>query len=487
MSLMLNAILPEIILAVTAGLVLAVDLILHGRKAPRRLPAALAALGVVVSFVVGIIFAYPAAPQLAWGGMLRIDAAGFLFRGIFLASALLTILLAMENERFGSKAEFHILLLVSTLGLSLMASAADMIMLYLAMETATLPLFILAGFMNREEKSVEAGLKYLLFGAGTSAVMLYGFSLLYGFSGQTQIAGLGAALTGAGNLPFVIGIILVVVGFGFKLAAVPFHFWSPDVYEGAPAIVAGFLSIASKAAGFIVLLRFMSAFLPVQAATWTAIAIILAAASMTAGNLLALAQKNFKRMLAYSSIAQAGYILVGVAGGGGLGGSAVAYYLVVYLLANIAAFAIVSALSPSLRRGQGEVETSGGDDISALQGLFQRNRGLALVLLVSLLSLAGIPPFGGFVAKLLVFNAAVQGNLAWLAALGVANAVVGLYYYLNVLRIAFTHPEGEVEKIKLPTLVTAVLVICVIGIIVTGVIVAPLLGWAGLAAGALLP
>jgi NADH-quinone oxidoreductase subunit N len=247
---------------------------------------------------------------------------------------------------------------------------------------------------------------------------LYGFSLLYGYSGQTQIAGLGAALTGAGNLPFVIGILLVVVGFGFKLAAVPFHFWSPDVYEGAPAIVAGFLSTASKAAGFVVLLRFMGAFLPVQTATWTTIAMILAALSMTVGNLLALVQKNFKRMLAYSSIAQAGYVLVGVAGGGQLGGSAVAYYLAVYLFANIAAFAIISILSPSFRKGQGEVERSGSEDIASLQGLHQRSPGLALVLLVSLLSLAGIPPFGGFVAKLLVFNAAVQGGWAWLAGAG---------------------------------------------------------------------
>ena len=300
-----------------------------------------------------MITAYPAEPQVMWGGMLRIDQAGFLFHCIFLVGAFLTILLAMESERFGSKAEFYILLLISTLGLSLMASAADMIMLYLAMETATLPLFILAGFMNLEKKAVEAGLKYLLFGAGTSAVMLYGFSLLYGFSGQTQIAGLGAALVGAGNLPFVIGILLVVVGFGFKLAAVPFHFWSPDVYEGAPSIVAGFLSTASKAAGFIVLLRFMGAFLPVQVATWTTIAMVLAALSMTAGNLLALAQKNFKRMLAYSSIAQAGYILVGVAGGWQLGASAVAYYLAVYLFANIAAFAISFLVSPPLGGGRG--------------------------------------------------------------------------------------------------------------------------------------
>jgi NADH-quinone oxidoreductase subunit N len=484
---MLNAILPEISLAITAGLVLAVDLIFHHRKLPRRLLGTLSAAGVVVSFIRGIITAYPAGPQLMWGGMLRIDTASFLFRCIVLGGALLTILLSMEHSRVGSKAEFYILLLISTLGLSLMASAADLIMLYLAMETATLPLFILAGFMNLEKKAVEAGLKYLLFGAGTSAVMLYGFSLLYGYSGQTQIAGLGAALTGAGNLPFVIGILLVVVGFGFKLAAVPFHFWSPDVYEGAPAIVAGFLSTASKAAGFVVLLRFMGAFLPVQTATWTTIAMILAALSMTVGNLLALVQKNFKRMLAYSSIAQAGYVLVGVAGGGQLGGSAVAYYLAVYLFANIAAFAIISILSPSFRKGQGEVERSGSEDIASLQGLHQRSPGLALVLLVSLLSLAGIPPFGGFVAKLLVFNAAVQGGWAWLAGLGVANAVVGLVYYLNVLRIAFTHPEGKGEKVKLPVMVTVVLVICVLGIIITGVIISPLLNWAGLAAGAVIP
>ena len=474
---MLRAILPEITLALTAALVLAVDLIFHHKKLPHRLLGALAALGVITSFIVGFIYTNPAAPQIVWGGMLRIDQASTLFRCIFLGGALLTILLAMENERFGIKAEFYILLLVSTLGLSLMAAAADLIMLYLAMETATLPLFILAGFLNLEKKAVEAGLKYLLFGAVTSGVMLYGFSLLYGFSGQTQIAGLGAALASAGNLPFVIGLLLVVVGFGFKIAAVPFHFWSPDVYEGAPAIVAGFLSTASKAAGFIVLLRFGSTFLPVQSATWTTIAMVLAVLSMTAGNLLALVQKNFKRMLAYSSIAQAGYVLVGVAGGWQAGASAVAYYLAVYLFANIAAFAVAGLAERATR----------SEEIAALQGLFQRNRGLALVLLVSLLSLAGIPPFGGFVAKLLVFLAAVQGGKAWLAGLGVANAVVGLYYYLTVLRIAFTHPEGELEKIKLPVMVTVVLVLCVIGIIVTGVIVAPLLNWAGLAAGALLP
>jgi NADH-quinone oxidoreductase subunit N len=476
-AVMMNAILPEISLAVTAALVLIVDLIFHHRKLPRRLLGALSAAGVVVSFIRVLITANATEPSLMWGGMLRIDTASSLFLCIFMVGAFLTILLAMESERFGSKAEFYILLLISTLGLSLMASAADMIMLYLAMETATLPLFILAGFMNLEKKAVEAGLKYLLFGAGTSAVMLYGFSLLYGFSGQTQIAGLGVALVGAGNLPFVIGVILVVVGFGFKLAAVPFHFWSPDVYEGAPSIVAGFLSTVSKAAGFIVLLRFISAFLPVQIATWRTIAMVLATLSMTAGNLLALAQKNFKRMLAYSSIAQAGYILVGVAGGWQLGASAVAYYLAVYLFANIAAFAIAGVVA----------KETGSEEIASLQGLDKRNRGLTLVLLVSLLSLAGIPPFGGFVAKLLVFNAAVQGNLAWLAGLGVANAVVGLYYYLTVLRVAYSHPEGEVEKIKLPPLVTAVLVLCVIGIIVTGVIVAPLLDLSILAARVFVP
>jgi NADH-quinone oxidoreductase subunit N len=368
LTVMLNAILPEISLAITAALVLAVDLVFHHRKLPRHLLGTLSAAGVVVSFIRGIISAYPAESQLMWGGMLRIDQAAFLFRAIFLAGALLTILLAMENDRFGSRAEFYILLLVSTLGLSLMASAADLIMLYLAMETATLPLFILAGFMNLEKKAVEAGFKYLLFGAVTSAVMLYGFSLLYGFSGQTSLAGLGAALASAGNLPFIIGIILVTVGFGFKVAAVPFHFWSPDVYEGAPAIVAGFLSTASKAAGFVVLLRFVGVFLPAQASTWTTIAMILAALSMTVGNLLALAQKNFKRLLAYSSIAQAGYVLVAVAGGGQLGGSAAAYYLAVYLFANIAAFAIAGVAE----------RATGSEDISALQGLFQRNRGLAL-------------------------------------------------------------------------------------------------------------
>ena len=246
-----------------------------------------------------------------WGGMLRFDSAGFVFRMLFLTGAALTALYAAVTDSVRLRGEFYALLLVSTLGMSLMASAADLIMLFLAIETTSIPLYALAGFILSDKKSVEAGIKYLLFGAMSSAILLYGFSLLYGFTGTTQLYNLSAALQ-AGGIPTALitaVIALVLVGFGFKVSAVPFHFWAPDVYQGAPTPVAGFLSTASKAAGFVALMRVVTVAFPEQTALWSIMIAVLATASMLVGNYLALVQKTLKRLLAYSSIAQAGYML----------------------------------------------------------------------------------------------------------------------------------------------------------------------------------
>lgn len=318
----------------------------------------------------------------------------------------------------------------------------------------------------------------MLFGAMTSAIMLYGFSLIFGFTGTTQIYQL-ADLLQKGQLPLIITLgiaALILFGFGFKISAVPFHFWAPDVYEGAPSPVAGFLSTASKAAGFAALMRILLAVFPASAVSWQLILAIVATASMFLGNALALAQKNIKRLLAYSSIAQAGYILIGVAALSPLGFTSATFYLITYLVTNLAAFGVVTMVGRSL----------GSDDLSAYAGLSRRAPGVALILLASLLSLGGIPPFGGFVSKVFVLAAAIDKNLIWLAVLGIINSVIGLYYYLVVLKIAYLSPaENENQPVALSRPWSLALGLCVVGILVLGTAFTPWYNWASQAAAAL--
>jgi NADH-quinone oxidoreductase subunit N len=272
-------------------------------------------------------------------------------------------------------------------------------------------------------------------------------------------------------------MLLVLVGFGFKISAVPFHFWAPDVYEGSPTPVAGFLSTASKAAGFAVLLRVMFVAFPAYQPLWQIMAMVLATASMFVGNLLALAQKNIKRLLAYSSIAQAGYILIGVAAGTSFGVSASVYYLMSYLVTNLAAFGIVTVVG----------RVVGSDEISAYAGLSRRSPGLSLALLVALLSLGGIPPFAGFFGKFLVFGAAIQEGYLWLALVGILNSIIGLYYYLTVLKVVYVY-RSEDEAQPLPGVPgwKAALILCLVGILTLGVLFAPFYNLATGAATAIL-
>jgi NADH-quinone oxidoreductase subunit N len=316
----------------------------------------------------------------------------------------------------------------------------------------------------------------------TSAVMLYGFSLLYGFTGSTNLYEL-AALAQAGQLSVasVFGsLLLVLIGFAFKISAVPLQFWAPDVYEGAPTPVAGFLSTASKAAGFAVLVRVLMAAFPGIQPYWGAVIASLAVATMTLGNFFAINQKNIKRLLAYSSIAHAGYALIGVAAismpGSTLGATSVVFYLITYVVTNLAAFGAVAAVG----------RVTGSDEIASYAGLSRRSPWLALVLLVALLSLSGMPPFGGFVVKFAVFAAAVEVNLIWLAVIGVLNSIIGLYYYLTVLKVVYLfRSEEESKPLPIPGGYALGLLVLCLGIILIGTVFAPWFSLSSSAAAAL--
>jgi NADH-quinone oxidoreductase subunit N len=474
---MILAIIPEILTLILAGFVLVFDLVWSDDK--KRGLGSLTAGGLIFILVVSLVIARPDAnPQLVWGNMLRFDWLGTVFKMLFIFGAAITALFAIEVENLGKKGEFYILMLVSTVGMCLMATSTNLIMLYLAIETTSIPMYILAGFFKDDDKSTEAGFKYFLFGAMTSAIMLYGFTLLYGFSGTTNFQELALVIQGAAISPVVLiaGLLLILVGFSFKISAVPFHFWAPDVYEGAPTPVAGFLSTASKAAGFAVLIRVLMFAFPAVSENWQVIMAVMATATMTIGNFIALAQKNIKRLLAYSSIAHAGYILIGVASGSEFGLASVVLYLVVYLLTNLAAFGIVSVVSKTIR----------SDLINDYSGLSRRSPGLALAMMVAFLSLAGMPPFGGFIAKTLLFAAAVKAEMIWLAFVGILNAIVGMYYYLIVLKVVYLYrAEGDEVPLKVTGPYIIGLTVLCIGILVIGAFFSPWFSWSTTAAAAL--
>lgn len=470
MNLNLLAIFPELLLLVLGVFLLVFDP--FWKKENRRVNLGwLSAGGLFAIIILSVIFARPSESISAFGGMIRYDGLAFIFKMLFIFAAGLTSLFFMDSERLQNRAEAYLLLIASTIGMSLMASSTDLVMLYLAIETTSIPMYVLSGFLLDDDNSTEAGFKYLLFGALTSAIFLYGLSLIYGFSGTTQLEAMGGFF-GTFN-PVSLGVLfLLIVGIGFKISLVPLHFWAPDVYQGAPTSVAGFLSTASKAAGFAVLIRLLVIAFPQMAEDWQMLLAILAAISMTFGNLVALGQTNIKRLLAYSSIAHAGYALVGFVANNELGLISVVYYLIAYLLTNLASFAIVAAFG----------RVSGSDEIRAYDGMSRRSPYLGLAMLIAFLSLSGMPPFGGFVAKVLVFAAAIQDGWYWLVFVGIINSIIGVYYYLTVLKYVYLYRmEGEVEK-QNPIPVSRPFVlglgIASIGIIVVGVIFSP---WFGLA------
>jgi NADH-quinone oxidoreductase subunit N len=372
-------------------------------------------------------------------------------------------------------------------------------MLFIALETLSIPLYILAAFSRYDERSAESGIKYFLFGSFASAIMLYGFSLLYGFTNTTNLEGIAVALNAGGDVVAVlVALLMVIVGFGFKISAVPFHFWTPDVYQGAPTPVTAFLSVASKAASLAILVRFLIAVFPGSVVIegeavqqfWVAFISIAAVVSMTLGNVLALRQRNIKRLLAYSSIAQAGYALIGVAAlqggptmqadvnlGMALGVSSIAFYMFMYTFSNLVIFAGVVVV----------IETVGSEDLSDYAGLQRRNPWLALAIASGILSLAGIPPAAGFFGKFFLFQAAVESQLPALAIIGVLNSIVALFYYLVVIKIMYVDKgKNDDTPITLPVPYAWALGLSSVAVLLLGTVaVSPVANWAREGADAL--
>lgn len=481
-SAMFASILPEILVLILGILILVVEPFWKEEK--HRNVGWLTAGGLFAAMLISLIFGQPGEPTTTFGGMVRFDWLGFLFKMLFMFAGAATALLFMDNEKIGHRGEAYLLLLASLLGMNLMAVSADLVMLYLAIETTSIPLYILSGFMLSDNKSTEAGFKYLLFGALSSTIMLYGFSLIFGFTGTTSLydlagrfqAGSLSALTAFGVLA------LVLVGIGFKVSIVPFHFWAPDVYEGSPTPVSGFLSTASKAAGFAVLVRLFFVAFPNFAESWTLVLAVISAITMTVGNLLTLQQTNIKRLLAYSSVAHAGYVMIGVVAFSKslavreLGAASVVFYLAAYIATNLLAFGIVMAFS----------RVTGLDDIKDYAGMSRRSPWLGLMMLAAFLSLAGMPPFGGFVAKVFVFTAGVQAGYVWLVIVGIINSIIGVYYYLNVLKVVYLYrmPDQDEENLPIPLTrpYAIALAVLAISVVLIGTVFAPLFSWADAAA-----
>ena len=479
----LQPILPELGLTLLALIVLGIDMVTPEER--RGGIGVITAVGVGVILVVNLLVGGPTSDelseQLVLGGMVRHDTLALIFKTMVLLAAGLTALVSVGLKRIGRQGEYYAIILVATLGMTLMSAAADLIMVFVALETTSIALYILAGILRDDDRSAEAGLKYFLFGAFTSSIMLYGLSLLFGFTGKTNLYELAEPLSeifssGAeGSFAVALSLVLILVGFGFKVAAVPFHFWTPDVYQGAPTPITGFISTASKAASFALLMRVFLAAFPGLESQWTALFAVMAAVTMTVGNVLALPQRNIKRLLAYSSIAQAGYVLIGVATVSDLGSAAVTFYLFMYVLTNIAAFAVVALFS----------EATGSEEIADLAGLSRRSPYVALAMVVALLSLAGIPPLAGFFGKFFLFLAAVEAGMVWLAIVGVLNAIVGLYYYLTVIKVMYVDRAEDESPIGVPMAQTVTLLVTSIGVVVMGTFSAPWFNWAVKAAAGL--
>ncbi len=480
----LLAILPEILLTALAVAVLVFDMVWPSSE--RRQIGTIAGIAMIGIVVILLVFSAPLAgqveDQLVLGGMFRHDALTQVFRTMIILAGALTCLLSVDFDGLARKGHYYALLIIATLGASLMAASADLIMAFVALETTSVTLYMLAGFLRNDERSSEAGVKYFLFGSIMSAVLLYGLSLLYGFSGQTNFYALadGLAQSRVEGLPVLAALVMLLVGFGFKISAVPFHFWTPDVYEGAPTPVTAFLSVASKAASFALLMRLFMAVFPAYDPYWVLLLAIAAAVTMTLGNTLALRQSNIKRMLAYSSIAQAGYTLIGVVAIGaqnGAGMAAVTFYMLMYSMTNLLAFGVVIFLS----------RATGTEQIADFAGLSRRNPALALAMTVALLSLGGIPPAAGFFGKFFLFQAAVDSGLTWLAIIGVLNAIVALYYYLMVVKVMYVDRSADEEQ---PLAVSAsagwAMAIAALGVVVLGVVAGPFYNWALQAGQALL-
>ena len=454
---------PELGLCGIALAVILLDLFIEQKKAL----AGISVIGLIIPLAFTI--ALWGEQQASFSGMLVVDNFSLFFKFLILGIAALVILSSVDYvSKFARfQGEYYALILLSAGGMMLMASTGELISIYIALELASISLYVLASFL-KDPKSSEAGLKYMILGAISSAILLLGMAFVFGLTGTThldQIAANVGGLISGGQLTdspaLLLGIVLLVAGFGFKIASVPFQMWVPDVYEGAPTPITAYLSVASKAAGFAVILRvFYTAFgAETISGDWAMIFAVLAAISMTLGNVVAIAQTNIKRMLGYSSIAHAGYIMIGLAAISTLGKSGVLFFLAGYALANLGAFIAIIAISNKID----------SDEITDYSGMARRSPVIAFILAFCLISLIGIPPTVGFMAKFYIFNAAIQENLLWLVIIAVLNSVVSAYYYLRVVKLMYVGEPASEEAIPSSIPLRISLAITSLGVLVLGI------------------
>jgi NADH-quinone oxidoreductase subunit N len=452
-------ILPELVLTAGALVVLIVDVLLPKERRP--------ALAWVTLIVIGATFVslvpFERTHVEVAHGLLAVDRFALFFKIVFLLAAAITVLMSVRYLAVegASPGEYYFLILCATLGMMIMAGGIDLITIFIGLETMAVSFYILAGFIKPSQRSNEAAVKYFLLGAFSLGILLYGMSLMYGLSGTTNLRLMAPAFTEQARDPrLVLAVILVVAGVGFKIAAVPFHMWAPDVYEGAPTPVTAFLSVGSKAASFAMLLRIFREGLLPMSEDWRLLFYVLSIVTMTIGNFAALTQTNLKRMLAYSSIAHAGYVLIGIVAGTARGVTATLIYLLVYSFMQLGAFSVIVLL-----RRQDVV----GDELKDFSGLHFRNPFAAFAMLLFMLSLGGIPPTAGFMGKFWLFGAAIDAGYYWLAVIGVLNSAVSLYYYVRV--VVFMYLKKEVigsEPVTTPSLAIA-LAVAVVATLVLGI------------------
>lgn len=475
---------PEISLAILASLVIVLDLMTDRKSLVQSLAFAGLLVPLVACFLLwGELESWwnlisPVTGEVtgesipAMTQSIVVDRFSLFFKFLILATVGLVILSSQEYiEKFRNYAgEYFSLILLSTIGMMVLVSSVELITLYIALELSALPLVALSAFLG-DSKSSEAGLKFLLLAALSSAVLLYGLVLIFGVTGTTHLELISSQVVhgteGGGSPILLLGVILLIAGFGFKIATVPFQMWVPDVYEGSPTPITAFLSVASKAAGFAVIIRVFYVGLPALALDWAVLFGILSAISMTIGNLVAISQVNIKRMLAYSTIAHAGYMMIGLATAASVtsstemvfGPSAILFYLGGYALTNLAAFIAIIAVT----------NRTGDESIQGFWGIGQRAPFEAFVLAVSLVSLTGIPPTVGFMAKLFIFSSAVNAGLIWLVALGLINSVISAYYYLRIVRGMYSSSSHDQESLAAPFWTRLALGTAVVGVLVIGI------------------
>jgi NADH-quinone oxidoreductase subunit N len=470
----LRAAAPETVLAITVLVVLMVDLVaIRSESIGRRFQTG--ALVSIIGCLMAAVFTFTHYGHTdPLHGLLVVDPLTNFLKGVLLVLAVFTMMISASGKFTEHVGEYLSLVLLATIGLMLLVSAEDLLMIFISLELASLSLYILTAFNKRNARSSEAALKYFLFGGMSAAFLLFGFSLLYGLSGSTNLPEIAVALNGRGLDPLLlVAIVTTVIGFGFKVAAVPFHLWAPDAYEGAPTPSAAFIASGSKVASFYILAKILtmgfagaegSAVWHGYVSGWTPVIAVVAALSMVLGNLTAIVQSSVKRLLAYSAIAHAGYMLLGVLANTPSSRTALLFYVITYALTVLGAFGVVTVVE----------EATGGDALANFAGLSRRAPVLSLCLLVFLLSLGGIPPLAGFIGKFFLFSAVVGADaehlgLLWLVILAILMSAVSFYYYLRVLKQAYVLDAVENEPaIKVPLATMFALVLLAVLVVLLG-------------------